>query len=104
MKRYVSLGYAVVICAALLGAASASFAYSGEELAGQAKVNLEKARAIALKAVPGQITDEELEKEPGGSGLRYSFDIKAGNATHEVGVDAETGAVLERSVEGAHAD
>ena len=37
-------------------------------------------RAIALKARPGTITDEELEKEKGGSGLR-------GHATYEVGVD-----------------
>jgi len=35
---------------------------------------------------------------------RYSFDIKNGSVTHEVGVDAETGKVLENSVEGAHSD
>jgi uncharacterized membrane protein YkoI len=45
-----------------------------------------------------------LEKERGGSGLRYSFDIKNGKITHEVGVDAKTGKVLENSVEGAHHD
>ena len=104
MAQYRNRICAALICAALIGASTPSFAYTGQELASQAKVNLEQARAIALKAVPGQITDEELEKEGGGSGLRYSFDIKAGNATHEVGVDAETGAVLERGVEGAHAD
>jgi hypothetical protein len=49
---------------------------------------------------PGKITDEELEKEKGGSGLRYSFDIKNGGVTHEVGVDAKTGKLLENSVEG----
>ncbi|OYV58158.1 MAG: peptidase M4, partial [Acidiphilium sp. 21-62-4] len=37
-------------------------------------------------------------------GLRYSFDIKAAGATHEVGVDAKTGAVLENSIDGAHPD
>jgi hypothetical protein len=47
---------------------------------------------------------EELEKEKGGSGLRYSFDIKHGGVTHEVGVDAKTGKLLENSVEGRHAD
>lgn len=58
-----------------------------------------EARAIALKSFPGSITSEELEKEWGGSGLRYSFDIKNGARLHEVGVDAKTGRVLENSVE-----
>ena len=57
---------------------------------------LQQARAIALKADPGTVMGQELEKEPGGSGLRYSLDIKAGAKTYEVGVDAQTGAVLER--------
>ena len=75
-------------------------AYTGEEMAKQAKVGLAEARAIALKAHPGEITDEELEKERGGSGLRYSFDIKHGAVTQEVGVDAQTGKVLENAKEG----
>jgi len=90
-----------VICAVLVGGASVVSAYTGEELA---KVTLSEARAIALKAFPGKITDEELEKEKGGSGLRYSFDIENGGMTHEVGIDAKTGKVLENSVEGRHAD
>ena len=63
-----------------------------------------EARAIALKAHPGKITDEELEKEKGGTGLRYSFDIKRGTVTQEVGVDAQTGKVLENKKEGPHPD
>jgi hypothetical protein len=47
---------------------------------------------------------EELEKEKGGSGLRYSFDIKIGGVTHEVGVDAKSGKLLENSAEGPQAD
>jgi hypothetical protein len=46
----------------------------------------------------------ELEKEKGGSGLRYSFDIKSGKITYEVGIDARSGEVLENSKEGAHPD
>jgi uncharacterized membrane protein YkoI len=57
-----------------------------------------------LKAHPGKITDEELEKEKGGTGLRYSFDIKRGGRTQEVGVDAQTGNVLENKKEGSHPD
>ncbi|MDA8246631.1 PepSY domain-containing protein [Acidithiobacillus sp.] len=89
----------------ILSAASLSaFAFTGQNLAGNAKVPIEQARTIALKAYPGKITDEELEQEKGGSGLRYSFDIKSGKVTHELGVDAKTGAVLENSTEGAHPD
>jgi uncharacterized membrane protein YkoI len=36
--------------------------------------------------------------------LRYSFDIRNGTVTHEVGVDAKTGKLLESSIEGAHHD
>lgn len=69
-----------------------------------ARVKLPQAREIALKACPGKIVKEELEKEKGGSGLRYSFDIANGNATHEVGIDAVTGQLLENSVEGKDSD
>lgn len=75
-------------------------AYKGKELAKHAKFSLAQARVIALKARPGTVTDEELEAEPGGSGLRYSFDIKDVKGTHEVGVDAKTGKVLENKLEG----
>jgi uncharacterized membrane protein YkoI len=79
-------------------------AFTGEALAKDAKITLAEARAIALKVYAGEIVSEELEKEKGGSGLRYSFDIKNGRVTHEVGVDAKTGKLLENIVEGAHHD
>src|SRR5580704_2140490 len=78
--------------------------FAGAGLSKDAKISLTDARAIALKAYGGDIVSEELEKERGGSGLRYSFDIKNGQVTHEVGVDAKTGKLLENSVEGAHHD
>ena len=81
-----------------------AYAYTGEELAAAAKVTIDQARSIALSARPGTITDQELEKERGGSGLRYSFDIKDGGKTYEIGVDAQTGRVLENKVEGPHPD
>jgi len=81
-----------------------AFAYTGEKLAAKAKITIEDARSIALKAQPGTITDEELEREKGGSGLRYSFDVKNGKMTYEVGVDAVTGNVLENSKEGRNPD
>jgi uncharacterized membrane protein YkoI len=90
--------------ATLIITAVPAIAYTGHELSKQAKVNITEARAIALKAHPGRITDEELEREKGGSGLRYSFDIKRGAVTQEVGVDAQTGTVLENAKEGPHPD
>jgi uncharacterized membrane protein YkoI len=95
---------AIFLCTRLIVVVSAAQAYTGEELAKNATVSLAQARAIALKAHPGKITDEELEKEAGGSGLRYSFDIKNGETTFEVGVDAKTGTVLENAAEGKTPD
>lgn len=100
LKKHVmtSLGLALSL------AATNVFAYTGQELAKEANVNIAQARAIALKAHPGKITDEELEREKGGSGLRYSFDIRNGKVTQEVGVDARTGKLLENAPEGPNPD
>lgn len=90
--------------AGVLMSLAPAFAFTGEQLAKEAKVGIAEARAIALKAHPGKIVDEELERESGGTGLRYSFDIKSGGATQEVGVDARTGRVLENAKEGKNPD
>ena len=98
--------YGAVCAAATLAVALAwpAMAYTGEKLAKAAKVDIVQARKIALQAHPGKITDEELEREAGGTGLRYSFDIKNGGVTQEVGVDARTGRVLENTREGKNPD
>lgn len=86
--------------AAIIGTASvAAAAYPGQQLAPQAKVTLAQARAVALGVAPGKIVAQELEKETGGSGLRYTFDVKTASGVREVGVDAKTGNVLENSVD-----
>jgi len=94
--------------AALLAATGATAAlprhFAGAELLPMAKVSLAQARTAALRAHPGVITDQELEKEGGGTGLRYSFDIKNQGKTFEVGVDARTGKVLENKAEGPNPD
>ncbi len=87
-----------------LAAEGAGQHYAGEKYAQEATITLSRARAVALKAVTGTITDQELEKERGGSGLRYSFDIRRDGVTHEVGVDAKSGKLLENSVEGPNPD
>ena len=84
--------------------ASAAFAYTGSEMAKKANITMSEAQKIALGAFKGKIIDQELEKEPGGSGLRYSFVIKEGKIAHEVGVDAKDGKILENIVEGPNAD
>jgi uncharacterized membrane protein YkoI len=102
MRRILRAAGIQSICAVLACSPMAAFAYTGQELASGAQVSIGQARAIALRAVPGKITDEELETEEGGSGLRYTFDIKRGSDRYEVGVDARTGAVLENILEGNH--
>jgi hypothetical protein len=99
MKRLILpvLAVSALLTGAAFAATSANF--HGHELAGQAKITLASARLMALKARPGKIVDQELEKESGGSGLRYSFDIRSHGKTIEVGVDAMTGKVLENAAE-----
>ena len=105
MKYVASAIFALSLAGAgALAIAATDHGYVGQSLATRAKVTMGQARAIALKAHPGQVTDAELENEGGGSGLRYSFDIKSGGKTHEVGVDAKTGRVLENKAEGPHPD
>ncbi|OKO69343.1 peptidase M4 [Bradyrhizobium sp. NAS80.1] len=104
MMRKLNTTIAGGVAIALAMATLPASAYTGQKLAKHAKVSIAEARAIALKAHPGKITDEELEREKGGSGLRYSFDIKRGAVTQEVGVDAHSGRVLENKKEGPHPD
>ena len=94
----------ILLAAACAAGAVAAHAFTGEELANKAKITILQARQIALKAHPGKITDEELEREDGGSGLRYAFEIRSGKATREVGVDAVTGQVLQNQTAGKTPD
>lgn len=96
--------FAVIGTLLVSSTAVSAWAWQGETLSNKANVSLQQARAIALNAHPGQITDEELEKEAGGTGLRYSFDIRSGKVTQEVGVDARTGKLLENKAEGPNPD
>ena len=102
--RIAPITTAVAVLAATAFLAAPAFAWTGQKLEKTAKIKLTEATAIALKAHPGKITDKELEKEKGGSGLRYSFDIRDGKKTFEVGVDANSGKVLENAGEGKNPD
>ena len=93
-----------MLTVSVAAATPAKHALKGASLAPMAKVSLAAARSTALAARPGVITDQELEKENGGTGLRYSFDIKSNGKTFEVGIDARSGKVLENGAEGPDAD
>ncbi|MDA8383864.1 MAG: PepSY domain-containing protein [Betaproteobacteria bacterium] len=95
---------ALVGAAILSLGAGAALAYPGAYLAKDAKVTMEQARAQALREAPGSIKSAELEKEHGGSGLRFSFDIQTRKGLREVGIDAVTGKVLENSRESTQAE
>lgn len=70
--------------------------YSGYELSKDAQVTMDEASTIALKVHPmGVITVRHLERLTGGTGLRYTFDIRAQAMMFQVGVDANTGDVIE---------
>lgn len=99
-KRKLMMAFAV---AALLTAGSLIAADSKPaphsdvpaDLAKQAKITLEAARATALAKVPhGEVRSEELEKEHGK--LIYSFDIAVPGKSgiQEVNVNAITGKVI----------
>jgi uncharacterized membrane protein YkoI len=101
-KIALTAGASLLAASAAVSAAPEHFA--GASLLPMAKITLAQARQTAVRAHPGVITDQELEKERGGTGLRYSFDIKSRGKTFEVGVDARTGKVLENDAEGPEAD
>ncbi len=104
MKKALFTFPAFLAGVAFLLASSQAFALTGSRYTKEAKVSLQQARQTAEKAFQGKIVSQELEKEGGGTGLRYSFDIKKGKSVHEVGVDAKTGKILENSLEGPNAD
>jgi uncharacterized membrane protein YkoI len=93
-----------VAALAFLLVASNALAFPGGQYLAQARLPLDQARRLALKTYPGEIISEELERESGGSGLRYSFVIRHNRAKREVGIDAKTGKVLENSPEETHPD
>lgn len=95
MRKLIRVASSVALSIAALAAMASTTA----RLDAQAKIEMPEARTIALKTFPGKIVKEELEKEKGGSGLRYSFDILAKGVTREIGVDAKDGKVLENSID-----
>ena len=63
-----------------------------------ARITMAAARAIALRAAPGRVISGEYERE--GGGWRYSFDIQQRGHVQEIGVDANSGRIVENKSEG----
>ena len=100
--KHPSLFTALALSVAVSACSGAAFAYSGQKFSKDAKLSLEEARAIALKANPGKVADEELEKFKGG--LRYTFDIVSGGKTKEVSVDGNSGKILGTATDAGEAN
>jgi hypothetical protein len=102
--RAVGLLAALSVAAGMAAAGGWPFPYKGQELAKHARVGLMTARRLAQRERPGIIISQVLEREAGGSGLRYSFDIKSGPRVYEVGIDARNGRVLQDNVASPNSD
>jgi uncharacterized membrane protein YkoI len=89
------------VAAALAGIMLIPAAGAKAEQTPRPAITMSKARALAHKVYPGTIVKAELERERGGSGLRYSFDMRRGKHWREIGIDAMTGRVLENKRESA---
>lgn len=79
----------------VLGVSLSANADSGKHrksLAKHAKITKQQAQETALKEVPGQIVESDLEREHGK--LLYSFDIKTKDGIKEVQIDALDGKLL----------
>ena len=61
------------------------------------KISMAQARATALKLAPGKLISSEYENE---HGWRYSFDIQQKGHVQEIGIDGQTGRVVENKSEG----
>ena len=99
-----ALGLAAAAGACAFAAPRADEARASEAAQREAVLSRADAEQIALRARAGQIKEWELEREAGGSGLRYSFVITMTDGDYEVGVDARTGAILENIREGPNPD
>ena len=62
------------------------------------RVSMAAARTMALKLAPGKILSSEYEKE--GGIWRYSFDIQQRGNVQEIGIDGQTGKIVENKSEG----
>lgn len=88
----------ITLSASLLSLVAAPCALAQtSQPAHKTRLSMSEAKKIALSEESGTIKTQELEHEKGR--WIYSFDIEHAQQVHEVNVDANTGAVVEDSVE-----
>jgi uncharacterized membrane protein YkoI len=85
----------ILTAVALLSAGSTAIATTK---APKPRVSMANAKAMALKLAPGKIISSEYEKE--GGTWRYSFDIQQRGHVQEIGIDGQSGKVVENKSEG----
>ena len=85
----------IVTLVALIAAGTAAAATAK---APTPKISKSRAEAMALKLAPGKVTDAEYEFE--GGSWRWSFDIQQKGHIQEIGIDGQTGKVVENKSEG----
>ena len=99
MKSYVATLAALLLCLPAFAATPKVTASHAKKYA----ITMKQAEKTALAKEPGTFKSKELEHEKGRD--IYSFDIQANDAKiHEVNVDANSGEIVEDTVESAAAE
>lgn len=104
MRTVVAMVAAVAFAAGMSACAASASPHGDAHLQAQATISADDARGRAMAVRAGHVKAWELEREDGGSGLRYSFVITSADGDYEVGIDARDGAVLENAREGGNPD
>lgn len=105
MKLYnrIAIGLAVVGLPFAAYAATGQAGHARSTLvpanAPKPKISRTQATRIALAKAHGKIAATEYEKENGS--WRWSFDIRQNGKIHEIGVDGQSGKIVENSWESA---
>jgi uncharacterized membrane protein YkoI len=103
MIRFISAAFGVVLVGLITVPPTSSLAYIRQELEEGAKVSIDEARAIALQTRAGEITTKRWNARKAAA-VFATLSAKSDGAVYKVGVDAQTGKVLENKKEGAHPD
>jgi uncharacterized membrane protein YkoI len=88
----------ITLVAAIAAVGVGSGASAASAVKPSPRISMAQARAMALKLAPGKIISSEYEKE--GGIWRYSFDVQQRGNVQEIGIDGQTGRIVENKSEG----
>ena len=88
----------LAIMAPVIAALSIAGVAQAKQVAPRPRLSLAQAQKMALRLAPGKVISHEYEKE--GGGWRYSFDIQQTGHVQEIGIDGQSGKVVENKSEG----